>query len=253
MIVYMSRNLINGKVYIGKSYLTLEKRKNQHKINANKNRKGYFYNAIRKNGFSNFEWYILEDKITEDDLLNEMEFHYIKQFNSFGVGGYNLTWGGEGMSCIKGYKIENLYGTKKANEIKVKQSKSRKGKKLSKKLCKAISERQNGSGNSMYGKGYLISGKNNGMYGRNGDKNPFYNKCHTKDTKEKISIKSKNWWNNLTDKELSEYKLNMSNSLKGKNTGKQRVITCPYCNKTGGISNMKRYHFDNCKYKNNYN
>lgn len=26
-------------------------------------------------------------------------------------------------------------------------------------------------------------------------------------------------------------------------------ITCPYCNKSGGGGNMKRYHFDNCKHK----
>ena len=26
-------------------------------------------------------------------------------------------------------------------------------------------------------------------------------------------------------------------------------VTCPHCNKTGGATNMKRYHFDNCKKK----
>lgn len=29
----------------------------------------------------------------------------------------------------------------------------------------------------------------------------------------------------------------------------QPQITCPYCNKVGGISVMARWHFDNCKYK----
>jgi len=28
--------------------------------------------------------------------------------------------------------------------------------------------------------------------------------------------------------------------------GPQQIITCPHCMKSGGISNMKRYHFDNC-------
>ena len=28
--------------------------------------------------------------------------------------------------------------------------------------------------------------------------------------------------------------------------GPQKLITCPFCQKIGGISNMKRYHFDNC-------
>ena len=26
----------------------------------------------------------------------------------------------------------------------------------------------------------------------------------------------------------------------------QKTIVCPYCNKVGGYSGMKRYHFDNC-------
>lgn len=30
---------------------------------------------------------------------------------------------------------------------------------------------------------------------------------------------------------------------------KQREITCPHCGKTGANTNMKRYHFDNCKSK----
>jgi hypothetical protein len=27
----------------------------------------------------------------------------------------------------------------------------------------------------------------------------------------------------------------------------QEIVTCPHCKKQGGINNMKRYHFDNCK------
>lgn len=30
---------------------------------------------------------------------------------------------------------------------------------------------------------------------------------------------------------------------------KRKVVTCPYCNKIGGVGNMTRYHFDNCKLK----
>jgi hypothetical protein len=26
-----------------------------------------------------------------------------------------------------------------------------------------------------------------------------------------------------------------------------RKAACPYCNKIGGVSRMKQYHFDNCK------
>ena len=28
---------------------------------------------------------------------------------------------------------------------------------------------------------------------------------------------------------------------------KQQKVECPHCNSLGGIGNMKRYHFENCK------
>lgn len=32
--------------------------------------------------------------------------------------------------------------------------------------------------------------------------------------------------------------------------GKSRpTVICPHCDKTGGINNMSRWHFDNCKNK----
>jgi hypothetical protein len=37
--------------------------------------------------------------------------------------------------------------------------------------------------------------------------------------------------------------VNISAALKGK---KQKIVTCPHCNKSGGISRMKQWHFDNC-------
>jgi len=47
-----------------------------------------------------------------------------------------------------------------------------------------------------------------------------------------------------------EAKKKLSISKRGKPTKK---VECPHCNKIGGITNMKRYHFDNCKFKGEYN
>jgi hypothetical protein len=30
--------------------------------------------------------------------------------------------------------------------------------------------------------------------------------------------------------------------------GKQKIVKCEYCGIEGGISNMNRYHFENCKF-----
>jgi hypothetical protein len=73
---------------------------------------------------------------------------------------------------------------------------------------------------------------------------PSFGKKHTKETKLKIkeSLNGKN----LTE----ERKLNISNGLKGVLKGiPQKKVECPYCNKIGGASNMKRWHLERCKFK----
>jgi len=52
----------------------------------------------------------------------------------------------------------------------------------------------------------------------------------------------------LSGKILSkEHKKKISQSLVGK---KYPTVKCPYCDKSGNIGNMNRWHFDNCKFKN---
>ena len=55
----------------------------------------------------------------------------------------------------------------------------------------------------------------------------------------------------------------ISNSLKGKKKSiehvqnlrgkKRQLVICPNCNKEGGVNNMYRYHFDNCKLSSTFN
>ena len=49
---------------------------------------------------------------------------------------------------------------------------------------------------------------------------------------------------NRRRKGLPSGRLGVSTSLKGT---PQPILICPHCDKQGGISGMKRYHFDNCK------
>ena len=63
-IIYIHRNLINGKVYIGQTKTTLNAR-------ARKDGSGYkgcliFYNAIQKYGWENFCHAILEKSSEEE-------------------------------------------------------------------------------------------------------------------------------------------------------------------------------------------
>ena len=52
-------------------------------------------------------------------------------------------------------------------------------------------------------------------------------------------------------KKNDEQSIRMSgeNGLNFGKRWKQEIVTCPHCGKSGGISAMKRHHFDNCKNK----
>jgi hypothetical protein len=58
----------------------------------------------------------------------------------------------------------------------------------------------------------------------------------------KISLANKG---RILPKRTTEHKRNLSVSLTGRT---QKTISCPYCLKLGGITNIKRYHFENCKF-----
>lgn len=76
-VVYKVTNVINKKIYVGKTSGDLDKRKRQHKWNSlNGNSQTYFHKAIRKYGFDNFEWSILFESDDEHLLLEKRDFLY---------------------------------------------------------------------------------------------------------------------------------------------------------------------------------
>lgn len=91
-IIYIHRNLVNGKVYICQTKTTLN-------VRARKDGSGYkgcliFYNAIQKYGWENFSHAILE-KCSEEDADDREKF-WISFFNSTNPEfGYNNLKGGK--------------------------------------------------------------------------------------------------------------------------------------------------------------
>lgn len=60
----------------------------------------------------------------------------------------------------------------------------------------------------------------------------------SKETKARMSeAKTKDWSN-------PDYKQRVSAAMRGK----REVVECPHCGKRGGGGNMRRYHFDKCKF-----
>jgi len=94
--VYKLENTTNHKVYIGYTSQTrVSCRWNCHKHLALAGKsKLPIYNAIRKYGWDSFNKSIIfQTKDKKEALMKETFF--IKEYNSFGEGGYNLSFGGE--------------------------------------------------------------------------------------------------------------------------------------------------------------
>ena len=77
--------------------------------------------------------------------------------------------------------------------------------------------------NGMYGKTHSDELKKKLSEDRKGEGNPFYGMTHSK-----------------------EWKLQMSELKKGI---PRPTVTCPHCNKEGGVGVMKRWHFDKCVHR----
>lgn len=142
------------------------------------------------------------------------------------------------------------------------------GRKPSEKTLEKMKERR-GEKNPFYGKTHSEETKeflSNLIKGKTGELCHNFGKTHSEDTKKKMSLKKKNI--SLSD----EHKKKISYSIQGEKNGfygkthsketkilcgikisektkgvKKKIITCPHCEKSGGSSQMKRWHFDNCR------
>ena len=71
MLIYKATNIKNNKVYIGQTVKPLSYRISEHKHRFNNtNSHNKFYNAIKKYGWDNFIWEIIEesDNWTKEEL-----------------------------------------------------------------------------------------------------------------------------------------------------------------------------------------
>ena len=119
--IYQITNDINGKIYIGKTEFSIEKRFKEHCQDAfrDRNEKRPLYAAMRKYGIEHFHIELIE----ETDNPEEREVFWIENKRSF-KNGYNATVGGDGKKyidydlVISTYKeIKSITDTAKALNI----------------------------------------------------------------------------------------------------------------------------------------
>lgn len=98
--IYKIINLINNKLYIGKTSRSLEVRFKEHINEANnlrQNSHSKIHHAMNKYGINNFKIELIEELEEDDKLLNKRERYWINFYDAQNKG-YNLASGGEGKS-----------------------------------------------------------------------------------------------------------------------------------------------------------
>ena len=154
----------SNKVYIGQT-TNLKDRKRCLK-NPNKRYAGIvLMNAIKKYGIENFKYEIIiqiydSDKYKLRDRLDELEIYYIKKYNSYKKG-YNMTVGGSGSTGC----FQTEESRKKISEKSTGRVGSMLGRRLTEEQRKKVSD---------FAKTRI------------GNKNPFYGKVHSEESKQKI-------------------------------------------------------------------
>lgn len=79
-----------------------------------------------------------------------------------------------------------------------------------------------------------------------GEANPMHNKDKRVEIRRKWSEAMEKKYGVNHNSKLDNFRKKSSESMSRTNS---EVIECPHCHKRGGHINMKRYHFDNCKKK----
>lgn len=108
--IYIIRNKINDKVYVGQTTMTVRERFMCHmKPSTKKQKRTYkLYDAVAKYGRENFYVETLETNVPLGDL-NNLEIYYIAKFDSY-YHGYNSTKGGDGRIINKIENQDKLLG-----------------------------------------------------------------------------------------------------------------------------------------------
>ena len=112
--IYKITNLINGKLYIGKTSNSIQERWREHISDSQRERceKRPLYDAFNKYGISNFQIEQIEE-IENDEIACQREIYWIDKLRTY-VGfedcnGYNATLGGDSKRYYDYKELANAY------------------------------------------------------------------------------------------------------------------------------------------------
>lgn len=195
-----------GNIQNGYIYLLIDKRNGKKYIGKhNGSNKNYFSGGvipnriIKKHGEDIFERIILEERISDNNVLSEREIFYIEYYDTFN-NGYNLTKGGDGGGdwLLKKSTEENIrrreikreknLGRKFSEETLKKMSLAKKGKPLTDEHKKNIAKSQSGENHPWYGRKHSEESKKKISDARIGVKNKSHSEYMKKNNPKNLQV-----------------------------------------------------------------
>lgn len=174
--IYLITNKVNGKKYVGKTMQSCAKRFTQHRSDARRGRKRSLAIAIEKYGADQF----IFQEIANVPLgfLDYLERMYILLYRTYQRPyGYNRTLGGDGCPAT--------------DDVRNKMSAVKKGKPQPLQLAQSMERRRVTPEQRAERDAAKVASRDRLLLVRSeqmtGDKNPFYGKTHSADTKRRLS------------------------------------------------------------------
>lgn len=202
-VVYRHTCLKTNKSYVGFTKRSINQRWIEHVKNARRDVKYKLNAALRKHGTWCWKHDILERCDSFDEALLA-ERRWINTFDTYRCG-YNMTLGGDGV-CVTQRSLKHRQNLSLAAKRRTQEEKDRwravnVGRKHSKKTRDSWSKQRTGRKHSQetiqklreltpWNKGKTLSCETRQRMSesRKGDKNPFYGKHHSPETRQQISM-----------------------------------------------------------------
>ena len=176
-IIYVARNRVNGKFYVGQTRNGVVRRFVEHRHVSRNGSRAVFHSAIRKYGIEGFEIVVVQT-CNDNGCLNQAEKWWIRHLSSLLPNGYNQTDGG--------------WDGSPTEEVRRRISEKAKGRIISEETRKKISLAHTGMKRPP-GTGEAIS---RGLKGKarpasTGEKNHFFGREHSEESRAKIGAKTR--------------------------------------------------------------
>ncbi len=200
----------NSKSYIGWTAEGLNKRKDRHLLSTKNGSNFSVHNALRKYNGGSVLWEVLYETSDKEFSLTIMEPYFIRLYGShYSTGrGYNMTLGGDGRQ-----------GVRHTIKSKQKMSKSHRGHTYNRGRTPSRAALE---ASAKVRRGIPLSDSHKQKQSESIKKNPRIR-----------------YWLGKSRNFTLEHRKNLSKP--------QSKVLCPHCQLSGGISSMKRWHFDKCK------